>query len=214
MRIILALSWLLWIVSLTLSCSPVNRVITPESTDIDLNYPVGPFTLIERSGKTITDQDLIGSVWIASFVFTRCSGPCPAVTATVARLQSEFRDEPGVKFVTFTVDPKHDDLTALRAYALARNADPQRWLFLTGDEDTIHRIIREQFKQAVERNLDPHASAGEAFDHSTRLVVVDRRGVIRATYQGLMDDRLPNPEEAFEAELTRLRKRVRELLRE
>lgn len=215
MKIVYMFIWSTAAVILSISgCGMANRIITPHASDLDLNYPVGPFKLTERSGKIITDRDLIGSVWIASFVFTRCTGPCPAVTSTIARLQNEFRDEPHVKFVTFTVDPKHDDLTALRAYAKARNADPERWLFLTGDEESIQQIIRMQFKLPIDRNPDPDAPPGEAIDHSTRLVVVDRKGVIRATYQGLMDDRFPNPEVAFEAELARLRKRVRELLQE
>src|SRR5262249_9328900 len=130
---------------------------SPTPGETDPGYQVGPFSLTERSGKTITDKDLRGSVWIASFVFTRCNGPCRAVSSTVARLQAEFKNEPGVKFVTFTVDPTHDDLTALRAYAKNRNADPERWLFLTGDEATVHKLIREQFKQAVERNPEPGA---------------------------------------------------------
>jgi len=67
-----------------------------------LDYPVGSFSLTERSGKTITDKDLRDKVWVASFVFTRCTGPCPAVTGTVSQLQSELAGEADVRFVTFT----------------------------------------------------------------------------------------------------------------
>src|SRR5207237_235111 len=113
--------------------------------------PVGSFALTERSGKTVTDQDLKGKVWIASFVFTRCTGPCPQVTATIARLQSELAGEPDVRFVTFTVDPGRDDLATLRQYAAHFKADPERWLFLTGDEAAIHKLLQERFKQATGR---------------------------------------------------------------
>ena len=108
----------------TLACGCVSSVPTSVARSVqpDLDYPVGAFSLTERSGRTVTDKDLRGSVWVASFVFTRCSGPCPAVTSTVARLQAEFKDQPGVKFVTFTVDPTRDDLAALREYA----DEPQR----------------------------------------------------------------------------------------
>src|SRR5215471_19542483 len=78
----------------------------PEQPDLD--FPVGEFALTERSGKPVTDKDLRGKVWIGSFVFTRCTGPCPAVTNTMARLQAELKDEMKagtVKLVTFTVDP-------------------------------------------------------------------------------------------------------------
>jgi len=205
----------LLLLALLTGCGATRREVTPaDNADPVLDYPVGPFALTERSGRTVTDRDLHGTVWIASFVFTRCTGPCPAVSATVARLQTELKDYPGVKLVTFTVDPKHDDLTKLREYARSRNADPERWLFLTGDEATIHAILRDQFKQAVARNDDPAAGPGDAFEHSTRLVLVDKNGVIRGTYPGLPDDRQPDGDRAFETDLNRLKKRALELLQE
>lgn len=181
--------------------------------EIDPGYQIGPFSLTERSGRTVTGKDLHGSVWVASFVFTRCTGPCPAVTSTVARLQHELTDVPNVKFVTFTVDPKRDDLAALNEYAKIRGADPKRWLFLTGDEAEVHKLLREQFKQGIERNPDPGKKEGDEFDHSTRLALVDKAGVIRGFYSGLPDDRYPDAAERFEADFTRLKARIRELAR-
>ncbi len=178
----------------------------------DLDYPVGPFSLTERSGRTVTDKDLRGTVWVASFVFTRCTGPCPAVASTVARLQRELKDEP-VKFVTFTVDPARDDLAALNEYANLRRADPARWLFLTGDEATVHKLVREQFKQAAGRREGPGVQPGDEFEHGTRLVLVDKNGVIRATFEGLPDKNMPDGEQRFEEGLARLKARVRELAR-
>jgi cytochrome oxidase Cu insertion factor (SCO1/SenC/PrrC family) len=186
---------------------------TGEPDHPDPGYAVGPFSLTERSGRTVTDRDLRGNVWVASFVFTRCTGPCPAVSATVATLQRDLKDEPNVKFVTFTVDPARDDLASLREYAKIKGADPEQWLFLTGEEAIVHKILREQFKQAVEHRAGD-VKPGEEFDHSTVLALVDKKGVIRGYYDGLRDDRYPDPDATFEAELTRLKKRIRELAHE
>src|SRR5947209_7540123 len=115
-------------------CGGGLRTPTQPATEPDLDYPVGEFSLTERSGKTLTDKDLRGKVWIGSFVFTRCSGPCPAVTSTMGRLQRDLADEMKsgtFTLVTFTVDPVRDDLSTLREYANARQADPNNWLFLT-----------------------------------------------------------------------------------
>jgi cytochrome oxidase Cu insertion factor (SCO1/SenC/PrrC family) len=130
------------------------------------------------------------------------------VASTVARLQHELRDLPNVRFVTFTVDPKRDDLRALNEYAQARGADPQRWLFLTGEEETIHRIIREQFKQAVGRNEGPNVPPGEEFIHSSKLVLVDAQGRIRGWCDGLPHEQFP---ERFESDLARFLRRLRQL---
>jgi cytochrome oxidase Cu insertion factor (SCO1/SenC/PrrC family) len=177
---------------------------------VDLDYPVGPFSLTERCGATVTDKDLHGSVWIASFVFTRCTGPCPQVTATVRRLQEELKDVPQVKFVTFTVDPNRDDVSSLKEYAKHFQADEKRWLFLTGDEATIHKLMREQFKQAIEKKSG-EVKPGDEFGHSTRLILVDRDCKIRATYPGTMDEHDPESRAQFDAGLARLKERAREL---
>jgi len=174
----------------------------------DLDYPVGEFTLTERSGRTVTQNDLRGHVWVASFIFTRCNGPCPAVTSTVASLQSEFREAPGVRFVTFTVDPARDDLSALRDYANNRNADPERWLFLTGDEATIHALMRDRFHFYVERKKEGDVRPGDEFGHSTHLALVDKRGVIRSICDGLPGEHSP---ELFQEQLARFKERIREL---
>jgi cytochrome oxidase Cu insertion factor (SCO1/SenC/PrrC family) len=178
----------------------------------DLDWPVGTFALTERSGKTVTDQDLRGKVWVASFVFTRCTGPCPQVTATVARLQSELSDVPDVRFVTFTVDPERDDPDELKKYAAHFKADPQKWLFLTGPEKVIHKLSVEQFKQAVEKK-GPDAKPGDEFAHSTRLLVVDKGGVIRGFFEGVRSETREDAAERYEAELKALKDRVRELAR-
>jgi cytochrome oxidase Cu insertion factor (SCO1/SenC/PrrC family) len=185
---------------------------TPKE-EIDPRWPVGPFSLTERSGRTVTDKDLRGSVWVASFVFTRCTGPCPSVSATVGQLQRELKDEPRIKFVTFTVDPTRDDLSALREYADARQADPDRWLFLTGDEKTVHEVVVKQFKQGVSRNPGPDVKPGDEFAHSTRLLLVDTGGVIRGYYSGMYDPEVHASPDDFAADLDRLKARARELLK-
>jgi protein SCO1/2 len=149
-------------------------------------FPVGDFSLTERSGKTVTPADLSGKVWIASFVFTRCTGPCPQVTGTVARLQTELASEPDIRLVTFTVDPDRDDENELKTYADKYSADPERWLFLTGKRDELYRLIEKGFKLAVAPNEKP--TPGAEVSHSTRLAVVDRHGRIRGYFDGRQVD--------------------------
>jgi protein SCO1/2 len=192
-------------------CAPGTPSSSAGPVQPDLDYPVGSFALTERSGRTVTDKDLRGKVWVASFIFTRCIGPCPAVTSTVAKLQEEFKNEPDLRLVTFTVDPVRDDLKSLREYAVSRNADPERWLFLTGDEATIHTLMREQFKQPVERKSGTDVKPGDEFGHSSRLVLVDKKGIIRGMFAGLPDEHF---RDHFDADQARLRDRIQELLSE
>lgn len=178
----------------------------------DLDFPVPDFKLTERSGKPVTRDDLKGKVWVASFVFVRCSGPCPQVSATMARLQTELKlaETPDLRLVTFTIDPDRDTPGELKDYAKTFSADPDRWLFLTGREEEIHKLLIEGFKAAVVRTKS--TTVGEEFDHSTRLAVVDKAGVIRAYFDGLQGKR-DTPAD-FAENLTKLKARVAELLKE
>jgi len=198
-------------------CSPSagRGTFTPNNpSPPDLDYPVGSFSLTERDGRTVTEKDLAGKVWVASFVFTRCPGNCPAVTATVRRLQSELTDGP-VMFVTFTVDPKRDNPDELRKYADRYQADPKRWLFLTGDRATIRKLLQERFKQSAGDDPTADTKAGEEFaTHSTRLVVVDKNGVIRGMYDGMPKPDFPDADARFEDGLKRLKEKVKQLAAE
>jgi protein SCO1/2/putative membrane protein len=147
--------------------------------------PVGDFSLTERSGRTVTAADLRGKVWVASFVFTRCSGGCPQVTATMQGLQSVFARLADVRLVTFTVDPDHDDPQELANYAGHYQADPQRWLFLTGPEADVYRLLRDGFHITARQNEGKERTPGNEVLHDTRLVLVDRDGHIRGYYDGL-----------------------------
>jgi cytochrome oxidase Cu insertion factor (SCO1/SenC/PrrC family) len=171
---------------------------------------VGDFSLTERSGRTVTNADLAGKVWIASFVFTRCTGPCPQVTGTVARLQDDFRDQPDVRLVTFTVDPEYDDADELKKYAEHFRADPERWLFLTGSEKQLYRLIEKSFLLGVQRNKGEDSKPGQEVAHSTRLALVDRHGHIRGYFDGRQVDDLGQPVD----DLPKLRRAVARLLQE
>lgn len=172
----------------------------------EFSSPIESFSLTERSGKTVSSSDLHGKVWIASFIVTRCpDGKCPQVTQTMQRLQGELRDRRNLMLVTFTTDPSNDDPGELTRYAERFEADPNRWLFLTGSEEKIDELLRS----FLLRSRDETFQKGR-IDHAQRLVVVDKQGNLRGFYDG-MDD--PNyPEGHFERNLLRLRRQVDQLL--
>lgn len=147
-------------------------------------YPAPEFSLTERSGKKLTKDDLKGNVWIAAFVFTRCNGPCPSISATMARLQGELLPtRPDVKLVTFTVDPDRDTPDELKKYAANFRADPDRWLFLTGEDEVVRKLLTDGFKINATRKHNPQP--GDEFDHNTKLMVIDREGQIRGLFDGI-----------------------------
>ena len=57
--------------------------------------------------------------------------------------------------MSITVDPAYDTPEVLTRYAQSFAAQPQRWLFLTGDKATIYRLVREGFRLGL---IDPQES--------------------------------------------------------
>jgi cytochrome oxidase Cu insertion factor (SCO1/SenC/PrrC family) len=179
------------------------------AADVDLG-PVQDFSLTERSGRTVTRADLLGKVWVAGFVFTRCTGSCPQVCATMAHLQKETAGEPDVRLVNFSVDPRHDTPEVLRSYAERYQADPERWLFLTGDRDAIYGLIRTSFLLGVEETQGTARQPGNEVTHSSRLALVDRRGHVRGYFDGRQVNDEGNPVD----DVPQLVKRIKALLGE
>ena len=103
------------------------------------------FDLLERNGDKISQKDFENKVWITSFIFTSCGGQCPIITSKMKSIQSKLRFKENLRLVSITVDPKRDDVKALRDYALKYDADPYKWLFLTGPDKDIQSLVRNGF---------------------------------------------------------------------
>lgn len=134
---------------------------------------VPQFSLTDQDGKTVTNQDLRGKIWIADFIFTRCQGPCPLMTSRMLEMQRALVKTPDVKLVSITIDPEHDTPAVLKAYAGANHAEPGRWRFLTGDKAVIEQLVTEGFMQHLGEER------GEPV-HGTMFLVVDGNGMVRS----------------------------------
>lgn len=148
--------------------------------DLPVLGTVPPFTLVERSGGTATLADLRGRPWVAGFIFTRCAGICPAMTARMKDLRAA---QPAVDLVSFSVDPDHDTPEALQAYA-RQHGIGDRWLLLTGTAAALHALARDGFRLAAAAVPKEEQQAGGdgPFLHSSRLVLVDGEARIRGYY--------------------------------
>lgn len=163
------------VLALALTAAACARQPEPPPVLFDLPR----FALVERSGRAFTPEDLGGHVTVADFIFTTCGSICPRMTARMARLRSELPE--AVRFVSFTVDPAHDTPDVLRRYAEPLNAG-DRWLFVTGAQAELHRLATDGFKLAA--MALPPGSAGDdgPFLHSSKFVLLDRKGRVRGYY--------------------------------
>ena len=159
------------------------------STELRKMSIVPPFALTERSGRTITNHDLAGKIWVADFIYTTCPGPCPLITAGMAKVQDAVAHDPQVQLVSFTVDPETDTPAVLSKYADQFGADPNRWWFLTGPEKPLFDLIQNGFLQVVQDNSGQPPQPGQyKVTHSTYLALVDGDGNVRGFYDGVGTD--------------------------
>ena len=162
-------------------------------------FELPEFSLANRDGAAVSLASLRGEPFVASFIFTRCGGVCPRITERMIRLATLVQHPHLLRRVSFSVDPEFDTPAVLAAYARDHGIRDDRWLFLTGETGAMRALIRDGFKLAVEKT----DSATEPILHSTRLVLVDRRGRVRGTYEAF-------EEEAIGRLLTDLRAVTRE----
>lgn len=153
--------------------------ITPEG-DASLDpTEIGDFTLVDQNGDTVTKEDLLGTPWVASFIFTRCQSFCPNLVKSVYDLRKGVKDV-DVRFVTITVDPEYDTVAQMRRYADIYEAEPPGWRFLTGDADEIYRLALSGFKVPASGNIGTELSPD--FAHTLKLIHVDADGHIVGMY--------------------------------
>jgi protein SCO1 len=144
---------------------------------------VAGFEFTERNGEKKTLADLRGKVWIADFIFTRCAGICPLMSGKMAKIQKELKASPGIRFVSFSVDPEYDTPEVLKRYAERYQADAERWFFLTGDKKQIFDLSLQHFRLGVgDIPEEDREALDQAVQHSSKFVLVDGEGKIRGYY--------------------------------
>jgi cytochrome oxidase Cu insertion factor (SCO1/SenC/PrrC family) len=111
------------------------------------------------------------------------------VRRTLEKLEVRLKGTPS-RIVTFSVDPTFDTPAVLTEYANTIQADPKRWLFLTGDQAQLYSLIQKSFLSAVAQAPPGTAPVGEQVSHRTQLVAVDKKGRVRGFYHGESDDQV------------------------
>lgn len=140
-----------------------------------------PFELTDQDGRPFGTKELEGRVWVASFIFTRCTTVCPVVTTRMATVQNRTRQlAPAFHLVSFSVDPGYDTPERLAEYARVHHASPRLWSFLTGDEAAVKETVVKGLKTAMGR--EGPEGAPENIFHGSHVVLVDARGRVRAYY--------------------------------
>ena len=139
----------------------------------------GPFTLIDHTGKRVTDQDFRGKFLLVFFGFTNCPDVCPtALQVMAAALDKLGPNAARITPVLISVDPAHDTPAVLATYVASFHP---RLVGLTGSQAEIDAVAKA-YRVYVKKVPDPKSTAGYTMDHSSIIYVMGPDGSYRAHF--------------------------------
>lgn len=155
-----------------------------DSTLVDGKYKIDSiyhkvlnFKLTDQYGQTITLDTFKNKVFVANFFFAQCQGICKRMNGLLEDATKKFKDNPSVKFVSYTVNPGNDSVPVLLSYAKLHDAVPYQWYFLTGPKNEIYNLARKSYYASA-------SDSGSGFVHTQNMALVDMQGHIRGIYSG------------------------------
>tara|TARA_B100000579_G_scaffold92458_1_gene73049 strand:- start:3279 stop:4019 length:741 start_codon:yes stop_codon:yes gene_type:complete len=134
------------------------------------------FKFINQNGKSISNNDYLGKVYIVEFFFTTCTTICPIMNTNLVHIQNSFTAFPNFGIASFTINPEFDTSEVLKLYAKENDINNLNWNLLTGDRSDIYKLANEGF------NLYTAASSDfvDGFEHSGYFAIIDKEGYIRS----------------------------------
>ena len=159
--------------------------VNPELVDstvqyIAKNHTIADFSFTNQNGKTITQKDYEGKIYVADFFFTTCPTICPKMTNNMVWLQNQIKNNPKVMLLSHSVTPDIDSVPVLKKYALEKGVIDRKWNLVTGDKSAIYYIARKSYM--VVKTGKP----AELYDmvHTENFVLVDSKRRVRGFYDG------------------------------
>ncbi len=157
---------------------PVMKTVDGK-TEVDTIYNTIPsFSFVNQYGKTITEKDLDGKIYVADFFFTSCPDICPIMQRNMLTVYNAYKTDPGVKILSHTIDPKRDTVGALKKYADKLGIGGDSWWLLYGKKEDIYQIAEKSYLVAVNQKGE------QGFIHQGWFVLIDKQKRIRGSYDG------------------------------
>lgn len=192
-----------------------------------INNNVQAFSFTNQNGKTISEKDVDGKVYLAEFFFTTCKGICPKMNANMRRVYDNFKTDSNFIIISHTCMPETDSVPLLKNYEqkmlngkLEKNTDgtykivydtltgakqtPAHpfWNFVTGDKTALYNMARHSY--LIDNNKpDTTQNIADQFIHTQLFALMDKQTRVRGIYDGLK-----------EAEMQKLLKDIAGLLKE
>lgn len=152
--------------------------------------------LIDQDGRPrrLYSDLLAGKTVVVDAFFTSCTGSCPAMAATLARLQAALGDRLGrdLNLLSLSVDPRTDTPARLKEYAARLGARPG-WYFLTGNQENVDFALRKlgQYTEQKEAHTNILIVGNERTGLWKKVFGLGKADDVLAIVRGVLDDQGP-----------------------
>ncbi|KJD35512.1 photosynthetic protein synthase II [Tamlana sedimentorum] len=184
------------------------------------NRKVPEFSFTNQDGKTVTNKDYLGKVYVVEFFFTTCPTICPRMNANLVQIQNTFKDFENFGVASFTINPDYDTPEILKQYAETYGITNPNWNLLTGNKEAIYDLANAGFYIYAAKN---EAVVG-GFEHSGNFALIDKNGFIRCRadengnpiiyYKGIISEEEQVDEDGVSQEISILKEDIAKLLKE
>lgn len=176
-----------------------------------INPDIPDFNFIDQDGKSFSNKQTEGKIYVAEYFFTTCKGICPKMNANMRRVFDEFKDNKDFMILSHTCMPEVDSVHILKKYeqrmlgsTLRQRHDGSyeliadttgkkittatNWKFLTGSKKELYQMARQGYM--IDNGKPDSLQIEQQFIHTQFFALVDRYGRVRGIYDGLVEGEL------------------------
>lgn len=157
---------------------PVTKTVDGKTVTDTIYNTIGKFKTVNQYGDSISNKSLDGDIYVADFFFTTCPSICPVMHRNMLSVYNEFKGKGGLKIISYTIDPKHDNVPILKKYADKLGITGNSWWFLRGEKDSIYKLSQSYLVRK------PEEDAKQLFIHDGSFLLVDKQKRVRGAYDG------------------------------
>lgn len=178
------------------------------------------FSFTNQEGKTITQKDYLGKVYVVDFFFTTCPTICPRMSKNLVQIQELYKENSNFGIASFSIMPATDTPEILKDYAENYGITHPNWHLLTGEQEKIHELANVGFNIYVGEVED----GALGFAHSGDFALIDKNGYIRSRtdafgnpkifYKGIISEQEKMDEDGNAQEISMLKEDIKILLEE
>lgn len=175
---------LIAVIGLGLSALIVMAQVQSSSVAEKKSVPVagssvgGPFTLIDHTGKTVTEKNFAGQYLLIYFGFTSCPAICPTELQKMNQALKQLGPTADkIQPLFITIDPERDTQEVMKNYVAQFNP---RLIGLTGTVGQVDDALKA-YKIYARKVKDP-AMTDYTMDHSSYIYLMNPEGKLLSLY--------------------------------